>query len=186
MNRSDTVKAKKEILTKGKCKIDLTDLNRNKLILLPISLPLAVLTGMFSVLIYNLTKSTLFTWLVWLVPVSFLLWYVCSFLFTRNMIQTEAFTVTQDELLYIDRVRHRSTRRYGPRYYYVEVLHFSSFGIFESPSPIYSWSETMKMGAERLIETSSSGDTFYVVTYNRGKRKPMMVYNTRLFEWKEE
>ncbi len=62
---------------------------------------------------------------------------------------------------------------------------FAAFGFFRFSiyKKFYKWSKLYCLDAEGMRMYSEVGDTFYIVTAD-GKH-PLMVYNTKLFEYKE-
>mgnify|MGYP003503599888 CR=1 FL=1 len=55
---------------------------------------------------------------------------------------------------------------------------------FKKRNVFYKWSEAYKMDGYSLLNSSAPGDKFYIVSFN-GKA-PIMVYNTRFFDYKAE
>ena len=68
----------------------------------------------------------------------------------------------------------------------VYSLHFGRFKPFPflKRDIFYKWSKAYKMDGYSLLNSSASGDKFYIVTLN-GKT-PIMVYNAKMFDYKEE
>ncbi|MBQ5764922.1 MAG: hypothetical protein IIW03_02115, partial [Clostridia bacterium] len=54
---------------------------------------------------------------------------------------------------------------------------------FSKAETYYKWSQKRSMKGFDLLETSVREDKFYIVSFN-GKT-PIMVYNTRFFDYKE-
>ena len=65
------------------------------------------------------------------------------------------------------------------------LLVFKSFGNYLIPNGMnYCWSDEYYMSDDGVYNTSVAGNTFYIVYYREDEtRTPVMVYNTKFFEW---
>ena len=64
-------------------------------------------------------------------------------------------------------------------------LCFYTHATYTLPLKNYLWSDNCCMSDERIYELSDCGDGFYLVVFNKNKQKPLLVYNKRFFEFKE-
>ena len=105
---------------------------------------------------------------------------ISKFCTCRSLSKSGAFDITNDTISSAGNRPHLLFRhKYSP------YLYFSVFRAFELPTNkrFYEWSDVYEMSANGVKLYSSAGDTFYIVTTD-GKT-PLMVYNTKLFEYKE-
>ncbi len=169
---------KKEILTNERIKEDLIyQFNNDNHI--AVNIILLVVSVFFAFLFSLLTP---FAWLLLLIPaLLFLLWYIRRRK-KVNEIKNGEFTVVLDEFLYEKRndVRTEATFYKGK---WISYLQFATNGRWELDGAYYTWSDTYKMSASGICNTSNAKDTFYVVLYNR-THKIAIAYNTKFFDYK--
>lgn len=110
--------------------------------------------------------------------------------YLKGLAESGEYHIVQDELIHDD-IHHRTRKKrwidYGTvcQRYVKSYLTFKCFGVyFVSQGEYYSWSERYKTHTEGLRATSVPGDCFYIVT-DDGKT-PLLVYNTKFFEYKDE
>jgi len=74
------------------------------------------------------------------------------------------------------------------RYEHRHLLVFENFGNYLIPEGrLYTWSKDFYMSDDGIYNTSVPGNTFYIAYYREDEtRTPIMVYNTKFFEWNED
>ena len=96
------------------------------------------------------------------------------------------FKVEIDTLLHaVDTLESFETSGKVSRVNALAILKFHAhkdFG-FSKRDIFYDWSNAYRMEGYSLLNSSAPGDKFYIVSFN-GKT-PIMVYNTRFFDYKE-
>lgn len=102
----------------------------------------------------------------------------------RRMLKKAAFDVEEDTLIDATLDARVSKSPYMDRH----LLQFSRCGEYYIPyGTNYEWSKDYYMSDRGVFNTAIVGDTFYVVTYrNDKKRRPVIAYNTKQFEYKRE
>lgn len=179
----------KDILTKEQCIKDLMGPKRlfPTVLLFPL---LYALLGGFEYLVLRLNS--------WVTLVDTVLIGVCVIILTvlfykilrdRRRLKKGRIRIVQDTL----------TRSVRDEFYTLpipqrfesglrDLLIFSKYGkYFIMRTQYYKWSKQNAMRAGGVYNTSLVGDTFYLVIYTDDKKeKPVMVYNTKFFELKED
>lgn len=193
----------KEILTKEKCKIDLMEATKDSLVLwveLPILIAIIfVLLEMLAWLQFGNTGAPRWSFPAATVLLSILPLSMAAVLFfryrknakRRRKIQDGAFRIEQAVLIRSRQDADAPTEigDRGGRYDHGrDLLEFSGGGRYTIRiMDYYKWSKLCPMSADGVFNTALIGDTFYLVIYNGdGETQPAMVYNTKLFELKEE
>ena len=70
----------------------------------------------------------------------------------------------------------------------LNAMHFGGYDVFiVSRIKNYIWSDLFcgMTGKGLAMETCTYGDTFYIVTLNRNPKKPLVVYNKKLFKYED-
>ena len=98
----------------------------------------------------------------------------------RKMQRAELVILEDTLVLAYDDIVRRSRRYSGVVY----KLQFQNLGIFRIPErQNYAWSQLYSMSDKGVYNTSIIGDRFYIVCLKNARRKkPLVVYNTKLFE----
>lgn len=195
---------KKEILTKEKCIQDLllpTQPMRGPwwsmlLILVPFGLIMGLMLVMASQFADRVERIVVYA-VFGSLPLLFVILFVSVILSVRRKnrkIRVGRFHIEQDLLVNAvqDAYYHFPTRYdNGLR----DRLDFSGHGSYFLDSGAghgrgsiyYKWSENYYMTAKGIFNTAIAGDTFYlVVNDDDPERKPVMVYNAKFFDYKEE
>lgn len=184
-------KNKKEILTKDKIKLDLMVLLKREqmqsiwiLVLMPILLFLSVF------LIINIRSYPWERIEYILYSILAIVGLIHSVVLLRKVIigkrrvKNAEFDVEEDTL--VDSTLDARTSR-SPNIDR-HLLQFARCGEYYIPyGTNYNWSKDYYMSDRGVFNTSLNGDSFYIVTYQKDKkRKPIIVYNTKLFELRDE
>ena len=166
----------KEILTREHIKEDLLNYPVPNRIALAVSIVLVLLPGVFVSVLFSLAMHILFI-LFEAMAVWWLVTELTNALRYRFAYHKDNFIVKKDVLVPFDRDRG-STRDDW-------TFCFSSFGFyrFSIYKRFYKWSNMYCLDAEGMRIYADIDDTFYIVTVD-GKH-PLVVYNTKLFEYKE-
>lgn len=190
-------KVKKELLTNEKIKIDLLKLLKRDekaaiVVLVASAVVLVVVALAFIVeqqagrLIIDLENRIDYI----LYSILFIVASVCEIITLhkvvsrRKMLKQAAFDVDEDVLL----GSTLDARVSSSPYCNCHLLQFSRSGDFYIPyGTSYEWSKDYYMSDRGVFNSAIVDDTFYVVTYKKDKKQqPVMVYNTKFFEYREE
>lgn len=207
-------KNRKEKLTKDNIKRDLTEQLKPMPIVVEILLHLVII-AFIALVVYRLSteemsKQQLYFSIVLfaLLTVAYLA-VIVYFIFLRRkinkqrkMVQNGEFEIVRDTLTVAGTVaRYKGgahekldlwtffiDKRYGRRYENPIWFQFAKYGDYHLPlTKMYKWSERYAMSDEGVQNTSLIGDEFYIVLYHGDqKKKPVMIYNTKLFDYMEE
>lgn len=116
-----------------------------------------------------------------LFPLILLLHYV-------NLVKKSKKRISGRLILVRDLLRHTDRGSPYPVWNYsysvVERLYFAHYGRFTlNRRFFYEWSRENRMTTAEIIETSHPGDLFYIViSADDRKKRPLMFYNTRIFD----
>lgn len=189
---------KKETFTRRECIIDMKARFKSDYIRFlylyfgVVEFPLII----FSLLLYLITDSALILVLLVTIPLIPVIYKLGVLLYYTHLADKGCFCVSEDQLCNIGEdefepiiwrcVAWWVRRRYGFGSH--NSLYFARHGKFiVKHMDNYMWSEMFYgMSSKGLaIETSTCGDTFYVVTLNNNPKKPLVVYNKKLFKYDE-
>ncbi len=171
---------KKEILTKERIQADLLVPAHlfPWILLFPVAIALPVIMGVIL-------------WDPSILPLS-----LCSIglgytfirlLIRQSRVKAGKFTIVQDTL--VDKIQNARISATDHRARSMrDLLIFSVYGkCFLLYKLYYKWSRLYSMRPREVFDDSYIGDTFYLVIFDGDrKKKPVMVYNTKMFELKEE
>lgn len=82
------------------------------------------------------------------------------------------------------RSRYRGLRRRHQTHQY--LLYFSGFGEYAIVDEHYKWSKMYAMSVESVYNSANCGDEFYLVLTKAHTGKILMIYNCKMFEFKEK
>ena len=180
---------KKEALTKAKISKDIKTIYSWKD---PVQIGIAFLVGILLLVLCCLFFCKLqpsmsdICWSITAVIAAVILFCIgFEFYYTYRMrccADSTTYQVHLDQLIQIGDDCHELflANGFGIHYHLV----FASCGKFPlRKTTYYSRSDLYQMTDEGIVNTSVEGDTFYVVT--NSKKSILMVYNTKLFEYKE-
>lgn len=176
----------KEIFTKEKCKIDLmATLKHEFLNHLIYVIPYSVLANFVAALLYYYRPGKANPILFYVtIPITIILicWLIYDLISKIYMISNEKFTIVKDKLV---------NTGYGERFLNTRLdsLHylcFYNYGKYYLAFDYYKWSKNYCNYCGRVLHNRSViGDEFYIVSYNKSTI-PKVVYNTKIFEFKDE
>lgn len=175
-------KPKKEILTKEKVKTDLLVPAHlfPSVLLFPVVIVLPLLMG---AIIWDPENLMYCICTVLLGICSVVLAFVfINILINRHRVKQGKFHIVQDTL--VNKMANARTSWISYRATSLrDLLVFSVHGeCFLLYNLYYKWSKLYSMRPRDVFDDSSVGDTFYLVIYDGDrKKKPVMVYNTKLF-----
>lgn len=198
-------KIKKEPLTVDKIKLDLSDRLRYLPVIVDILLILMMI-GLFAATVYKtftdeMTKLKFYLCIgliavigvLFAVCIVYLICLRCTVAKQRSMAKKGEFVIVQERLTVAGnaaRFKGRVREKFDFfDWHKREVLfRFSGYGDYYLPNmKQYKWSERYAMSVEGMLNTSIIGDTFYLVIFKNDKKKtPVMIYNTKFFEYKED
>lgn len=187
---------RKEAFTRRECKIDLKgELKHEVNKFFFIYFFYALIFSCVDILIYALGYCTLALLLI--IPAAIpLICKMCYVIYRLNMINKCEFSIVEDKVVNIG-INENSkdwSLHFAPRFAwsmdprYENALYFSGYGRYTvARRPHYMWSDLFYgMGSHDLAGVMSScGDEFYLVVFNKNKQKPVIVYNKRFFDFKE-
>ncbi len=179
----------KEILTKERISDEIKNVYRWKqtIVATILFVVIAALFMLIGTLLYKAFRFdqllyVLFLALVGGSLVTIIVSLVVSTYRRRRSADKNRYQVILDQLVHTEDDRDRLLD--GNQIGLYRYLEFALFGKYEIPKRThYAWSKLYAMSDEGLYNTAISGDTFYIVTVD-GKH-PLVVYNTKLFEYKE-
>lgn len=131
---------------------------------------------------------------LWALPAAYALGALCYWVRSGKRIRAGRFSIAETTLSSIGEMeisfrRHWHIRWISRYFRYVRydryAFHFYSYGKYVPPRQNFTWSETFHMRDEGLANTSLSGDTFYLLLAERGKRKEQTIvyaYPAKFFE----
>lgn len=184
-------KTAKEILTKDKIKLDLACLlkrERSRSIWILILAPILLVTAILGIISSRSYPWERIEYLLYSIAALVALVYAVIILrraiIDKRKIKNAEFEVTEDTLVGSTHDARVSRSAYDNRH----LLQFSRHGEYYIPyGTNYKWSKDYYMSDDGVFNTALVGDTFYVVTYRKdAERKPIVVYNAKQFEYKED
>lgn len=179
-------KETREVLTKEKCASDLKYKVRCNLINGVMAFfALLLVFGVFALGVYlacyAFDAPTVLTWiliiLTFAVPFAYLGYVLRCATIEKRMIDSGAFSIVEDTLCgwkecEPDRSLINMLRNLPDRLHVVDVMYFAEYDR-------YVLSEDGGVLKYSLVD-----DVFYLVIYDSAPRKPVAIYNTRIYEWK--
>ena len=181
---------KKEVLTLSRCREELVELQRIDrkifVILLLCLMPMIFMMVCIYAIGYdpNVGIDPMDIFRV-AFPVAVLLFAIAYTFFYEKYrirkVKRSELVIYEDTLVLAFDDMVRRSRRYSGVVY---KLKFQYFGFFRIPErQNYAWSELYSMSDKGVYNTSILGDRFYIVCFqNDRKKRPLQVYNTKLFE----
>lgn len=137
-----------------------------------------------------------FVRLIWLIPAPYLIGPACYGIWKWLKISNMPFTVVEDTLCGSETIPMRTrggfhiewgtsySHHLNPFPYYRCEFHFDHYGKFVASSTHFVWSREYRMHSSDLARDSRTGDTFYLLIAETGKKKKqkiVLIYPAKYF-----
>lgn len=140
-----------------------------------------VVLGIIIGIVYIFFIDSALVWLLLFLPVLCFVFSLFGLLTKMRWIKYENFSIIEDKLTGMKESEFNFNLssfvtgyfQYGIASFFDDVLYFANFGKY------------IISGDGGVFKYSLVDDIFYVVVYNNQPNKPVGIYSTRIYEWKE-